>query len=323
MAENPPITDDGIPLRVGDEMFVLERKNVELEVKIENCKPWGKRSATGKLFLTTCRLVFVNEKHKKSDFKSFDIPLFNLFQEKFEQPIFGSNYLQAKTKPLYGLIPDIASFKLWFKSGGCQKFLNLFDVVLREVRQIKNRNQMRGLNQRVQNGQFSNNAAYSDPSDPTVIFVTQPQQQFNPMGNNYYQQPFQGQGQFIGSSDPNFVPPNPLQNQNMQQYPNNQFNPNQQFNPQMSQQQPVNYNYPQQQQQQQVPYQQIPPQQQNQQIPPQQYQQMPQQQYQQMPQQQQNQQVPPNNQQQPQQQQQPDAGFYFGWFGPQLQNNQH
>ena len=49
MADNPPITPEGIPMRVADESFVLERKNVEIEVKIENCKPWGKRTATGKV----------------------------------------------------------------------------------------------------------------------------------------------------------------------------------------------------------------------------------------------------------------------------------
>lgn len=34
MAENPPMTPEGIPMRVSDEVFVLERKNVEIEVVI-------------------------------------------------------------------------------------------------------------------------------------------------------------------------------------------------------------------------------------------------------------------------------------------------
>jgi len=65
MADNPPITPEGIPMRVADESFVLERKNVEIEVKIENCKPWGKRTATGKvtmIFLSVSKIwnIYLN-----------------------------------------------------------------------------------------------------------------------------------------------------------------------------------------------------------------------------------------------------------------------
>ncbi len=40
-------------------------------------------------------MVFVNKDFAKNDFKSFDIPLLSLNNEKFEQPIFGSNYLSG------------------------------------------------------------------------------------------------------------------------------------------------------------------------------------------------------------------------------------
>jgi hypothetical protein len=54
------------------------------------------------------------------------MPLLFLFNEKFEQPIFGSNYLELQLKPFYNLIPGITTVKLWFTSGGCQKFLKCF-----------------------------------------------------------------------------------------------------------------------------------------------------------------------------------------------------
>jgi len=63
---------------------VLERKNMEIEVKIESDNNWGKKSANGKIYMTSCRIVFVNEKFGSSDFKSFDIPLAYIFKEKFE-----------------------------------------------------------------------------------------------------------------------------------------------------------------------------------------------------------------------------------------------
>ena len=40
-------------------------------------------------------MVFVNGDFSKNEFKSFDIPLLSLSNEKFEQPIFGSNYLSG------------------------------------------------------------------------------------------------------------------------------------------------------------------------------------------------------------------------------------
>ena len=36
-----------MPLRVEGELFILERKNIEIEVKIETHKNWGTKSATG------------------------------------------------------------------------------------------------------------------------------------------------------------------------------------------------------------------------------------------------------------------------------------
>jgi len=48
MALNPPITPSGIPLKVEGELFLLERKNIEVEVKVDAQK-WGKRTGKGKV----------------------------------------------------------------------------------------------------------------------------------------------------------------------------------------------------------------------------------------------------------------------------------
>lgn len=68
-------------------------------------------------------MVFVDYNFQKKEFKSFDIPLLNIYKESFEQPIFGSNYLQGMVRPLYQHLPGDTRFKLWFKSGGCATFL--------------------------------------------------------------------------------------------------------------------------------------------------------------------------------------------------------
>ncbi len=44
MALNPPLAPDGSPLRVAGELFVLQRKNLEFEIKIEGM---GKLTGAG------------------------------------------------------------------------------------------------------------------------------------------------------------------------------------------------------------------------------------------------------------------------------------
>lgn len=63
---------------------------MEIEIKIPSMK---KVTAKGIVYLTTARMVFVNAKFQEEKFKAFDIPLAFLYGEKFQQPIFGSNYL--------------------------------------------------------------------------------------------------------------------------------------------------------------------------------------------------------------------------------------
>ena len=93
MALNPPVAPTGKPLRVDGEYLVLERKQMECEVKIPGI---GKKTGKGivhylffliilqKLYLTTARIVFVHNNFIKNDFKSFDFPLAYIRGESFE-----------------------------------------------------------------------------------------------------------------------------------------------------------------------------------------------------------------------------------------------
>ena len=78
MALNPPQAANGDPHRVAGEHFVLWRKGIEFQLNIEGM---GKLSGKGKLILTSCRLVLINESGK--DFKAFDAPFANTYKEKF------------------------------------------------------------------------------------------------------------------------------------------------------------------------------------------------------------------------------------------------
>jgi WW domain-binding protein 2 len=91
-------------------------------------------------------------------------------------------------KPLYSLLPGDSHFKLWFTSGGCNTFLKLFCYVLDQVR--KQSALRRGPDQAfldsVRLGQLGQNVAFVDPNDPTVIYVSQPQETFESVNNHFY-----------------------------------------------------------------------------------------------------------------------------------------
>ena len=126
MALNPPLTPSGEPCRVEGELFILQRKGIEYEIK---CKGVKKVTGKGELVLTTARTVLINHK-KSADIKAVDLPLAYIFSDKFEQPIFGANYYKGTCKPLFNMLPDDLHFKIWFMEGGCGRFLKCFRIAV-------------------------------------------------------------------------------------------------------------------------------------------------------------------------------------------------
>jgi len=96
----------------------------------------GKLKGKGICILTTNRIILVNQAAKPSDtFKAFDLPLHLMFNESFEQPIFGANYIKGVTKPLTpGSLPADPQFKMWFMNGGCGRFLKSWRLILHQIR---------------------------------------------------------------------------------------------------------------------------------------------------------------------------------------------
>ena len=137
MALNPPVSLQGVPLRVADEYILLERDGTEIEAKVQGMKTLSAKGKVGhpltQIFLTSARLVFVSSNYQKDYFKSFDLPLALMRGLDFKQPVFGSNFLQLTINPLYNLIPGPADIKIWFTKGGCDKFLRIFDVAKAQV----------------------------------------------------------------------------------------------------------------------------------------------------------------------------------------------
>lgn len=180
MALNPPVLSDGLPAPVNGELMVLRRDDISAEFKLLTKE---KYSGRGNLFLTTARLVFVNK--GSGPMQSFDIPLALMSGEKFQQPIFGANYVEGNVQPLYGLIPSDAHFKLKFMSGGASTFLKLFYNIAHQIRHNRGRGPDQRFLETVSSGRLRE-AAYMDPNDPSVLYVSQPAQPQPASNPNYY-----------------------------------------------------------------------------------------------------------------------------------------
>jgi len=180
MAVNPTLAQDTtegelFPLPQAGETFILKRTGIDFECTLAQGRAlWGR----GVFFMSTKRIVFVSSaKSCRPDFKSFEIPLASVCEHKFNQPIFGANYLSGQVRPSdtdpasapLGGIP--APWSLTFNEGGCGTFLGLWYNILAEHAQAS---EAPGpLAQAAEQGNL-NNVAYVDPSDPSVLYLSQP-----------------------------------------------------------------------------------------------------------------------------------------------------
>lgn len=106
---------------------------------------------------------------------AFDIPLALMSNDKFEQPIFGANYIRGVVQPLYGLIPGQASYKIWFMSGGCSKFLKAYHYIVDNLRNAMRTQSYQSHFIPQFQGNFQEQfVAFADANDPSVLYVQQP-----------------------------------------------------------------------------------------------------------------------------------------------------
>ncbi|PFH36641.1 putative arabinogalactan protein [Besnoitia besnoiti] len=175
MAVNPVLAQDAstketFPLPVPGEVFFLKRAHIDFKLT----GPTNLKASGGVFFLSSRRIVFVKKgdvsKHK--DFSSFELPLHLVSEPKFEQPIFGANYMRGKVQPLESAENPLSGTSKWsltFNAGGCGTFLNVFYKLWQYA--IKHQPPSPEL---VQQLQLGNSAAFVDPNDPSTIYVTQP-----------------------------------------------------------------------------------------------------------------------------------------------------
>eukprot|EP00301_Raphidiophrys_heterophryoidea_P025007 c8284_g1_i1.p1 GENE.c8284_g1_i1~~c8284_g1_i1.p1 ORF type:complete len:213 (-),score=54.03 c8284_g1_i1:802-1389(-) len=173
MALNPP-TLSGLPQAFPSEVFVLRR----IGIRCVTSKPF-KYSCDGELFISTLRMIFVAEEVTQQ-ISGFDIPLANMSDEAFNQPIFGCNNLAFRLSPIPGGgLSSTCEMKLEFRDGGAGTFLEVFIRSLGAMREtlaggspISNHVQ-HPFSQSVSNGTFVA-TMYTDPNDPSTLYMAQP-----------------------------------------------------------------------------------------------------------------------------------------------------
>lgn len=120
MSVNTSHANNGVLLHAG-ELILLFSDKVSMEFSGQDNSLF-KGSKVGKIFLTTHRMVFNN--NKQSDpLQSFSFPFIALNDVELEQPVFGANYIKGKVRAQpNGNFVGEAKFKLSFKAGGAIEF---------------------------------------------------------------------------------------------------------------------------------------------------------------------------------------------------------
>lgn len=103
----------------------------------------------------------------------------NVFDESFEQPIFGANYIFVKCNPVSsGGITGPSEIRLIFNSGGCNTFLPCFAKLMEVVHSTRNQSFSTispSVKQTYNSYSFASQpTAISDPSDPTTVYISLP-----------------------------------------------------------------------------------------------------------------------------------------------------
>nr|CAG4646453.1 EOG090X0ADZ [Macrothrix elegans] len=120
MSINTAHANNGVLIYAG-ECILLFCDNVTMEFSGQD-RPEFKGSKSGRLYLTTHRMIF-NNSAQKDRLMSFSFPFSTLKDVELEQPMFGANYIKGKVRaqPDGGYVGE-AKFKLHFKHGGAIEY---------------------------------------------------------------------------------------------------------------------------------------------------------------------------------------------------------
>ncbi|POM80220.1 Hypothetical protein PHPALM_1974 [Phytophthora palmivora] len=152
-----------LPLANENELFILQRAKITFQCKTPDHAVF---KGKGRIYCTTQRIIFVAEKGITQNgcyFEAFEIPLVEMTDEKFNQPIFGACSISGLVVASGG--GGNFSWKITFANGGTGVVLPVF-LRLMEKRKKKEEIDLNFVQ--------SQKKAFVDPNDPTVIYIAQP-----------------------------------------------------------------------------------------------------------------------------------------------------
>ena len=195
MAVNPPLVllspGLAVPMGLLGEAFLLRREGVDLTVKDSGLPSGGLFSVRCTLYLTTARLAFVPDKPAAGGaVAAVDVPLQGLRGDPdFVQPILGANYLSLAVAPVPGrglrgdgggrrggVYNGTVPVRATFTHGGCATFLHYFWRLVERYRvaDVQSREAALAALAAPRDSGSSEASAFFDPSDPSVVYLTQP-----------------------------------------------------------------------------------------------------------------------------------------------------
>ena len=157
------------PLRAEDEYFILKRNDISYRITVEGK---GQYNGEGYLILTSYRLVIIPTK-QNTHFRAIEIPLNQIYQEEFKQPLFGKSYLTAKCNRIPSSPFDSFTFTIWFKGSRMGTLIGAFYTLIDSLRNNQGRNHDERVIRCLQNNCFNELFAI-DLEDNSLIYQMQP-----------------------------------------------------------------------------------------------------------------------------------------------------
>ena len=170
MTTNVLLNETGTePLRIEGEYFNLRRNDISYRISIgDNVQYTGE----GYLILTSNRLVIIPTK-QNTNFRAIEIPLNQIYQEEFKQPIFGKNYLTAKCNRMPSSQFDNFTFTIWLKGNRMGTLIGALYTLLDSLRNNQGRHHDEKVIRCLQNNYFNELFAI-DLEDNSLIYQIQP-----------------------------------------------------------------------------------------------------------------------------------------------------
>ena len=157
------------PIRSEDEYFILKRNDISYRILLESKTQY---TGEGYLILTSNRLVIFPTK-QNCHFKAIEIPLKQIYQEEFKQPLFGKNYLTAKCNPIFASSFGAFTFTIWLKGNRMGTLIGAFYTLIDSLRNNQGKKHDINVINALKDNNFNELFAI-DPEDNSFIYQVQP-----------------------------------------------------------------------------------------------------------------------------------------------------